>query len=255
MSRENILFSIIGVLLGYAVAATFVTYANRGAVATGGALSSAQAQAGAELPPDHPALGADGGAGQAEFRRQLEAAEGEARSDPQSFEAQVRAAGMNADAGDFDDATDFLVRAHELRPEDYETVVLLGNISYEAGRFEVAERWYKEALAKKPDDIEVRTDLGLTYFMREPKRTDDAVAEFRRALQQNPEHERTLHNLTHVLTRKGDLEEAEQTLTRLEKLNPANPDLARLRESLATARTTLKAATERGGGAKRDGKQ
>jgi cytochrome c-type biogenesis protein CcmH/NrfG len=91
--------------------------------------------------------------------------------------------------------------------------------------------------------------------MREPKRTDDAVAEFRRALQQNPEHERTLHNLTHVLTRKGDLDEAERTLSRLEKLDPANPDLSKLREGLDAARATLKAASERGGGgAKRDGK-
>lgn len=251
MTRENILFSIIGVLLGYAVAATFVMYANRGAVGPGA--SSASAQMNGELPPDHPAVGADGSASQSEFRRLLEQAEGEARSDPQSFEAQIRAAGMNADAGDFDDATDFLVRAHELRPDDYETVVLLGNISYEAKRFEVAERWYKEALSRRPDDIEVRTDLGLAYFMREPKRTDDAIAEFRRALQQNPDHERTLHNLTHVLTRKGELDEAERTLARLEKLNPASRDLAALRESLDAARATLKAAEERGAGAKRDG--
>ncbi len=251
MTRENILFSIVGLLLGYAVASTFVLYANRGAGASSGATAQA---AGANLPPDHPALSEDGGASQAEFRRLLEQAEGAARSDPQNFELQIRAAGMNADAGDFDDATDFLVRAHELRPDDYETVVLLGNIAYEAGRFEVAERWYKEALTKRPDDIEVRTDLGLVYFMREPKRMDEAVAEFRRSLQQNPDHERTLHNLTHVLTRKGDLEEAERTLARLERLDPSSADLQKLRESLSAARATLKAASEREGGAKRDGK-
>ena len=161
----------------------------------------------------------------------------EARQDPKNFDAQVRAGGASLDAGQAEDAIDFFTKANQLRPGDFDTLVKLGNANFEARRFEAAERWYTEALSKKPDDVGVRSDLGLTYFLRDPPQPEKAVAEFRRSLQTDPNHVPTLHNLTLVLAKTGDIGGAEATLARLEKINPQNDDLSALREEVEKART------------------
>lgn len=242
MNKENILYSIIGLLLGYVAAFTFVIYVNQREAAGG-----TQTAGGAQVRTNAPGGGAD----DEEIRERIREAGARARENAGSFDLQMEAAELHARAGEFEEAIDFLTRANELRPEDYEVIVGLGNINYEAGRFEVAERWYREALRRKPDDINVRTDLGLTFFLRKPSDIDGAVAEFRQSLQRDPRHELTLQNMTVVLTRKASiedsdaksrtksLEEAEQNLSQLEEVNPDNPALPNLREAVRKARTSL----------------
>lgn len=241
MTRENVLFSVIGVLLGYVVAFTLVTYINHNG-ADAQRAQQQQAAAGGEavgdLPPDHPQVSEEAARNRQALLAELGQAEQKARQEPADFDAQLKAASLNAQAGKFEEAIDFLARANKLRPGDYETVVQLGNANYEAGRYDVAERWYKEALAKNPDDVNVRTDLGLTYFVREKPDTAAAIAEFRRSLERDPAHAATLHNLTLALIKSGDPAEAERTLARLEKLNPKNPNLPVLRAELEKARGT-----------------
>jgi Flp pilus assembly protein TadD len=234
MNRENILFAAVGLLLGYLIAFHLVVYVNQSQPQRR-VLADDDAQAGA-LPPDHPALAPEGGAGGGRAQPSTEHATREARQDPKNFDAQVEAGTASLEAGQAEDAIDFFTKANQLRPGDYDTLVMLGNANYEARRFEVAERWYAEALAKKPDDVAVRSDLGLTYFLRDPPQAEKAVAEFRRALQYDPNHVPTLHNLTLVLAKTGDVGGAEATLARLEKINPQNDDLSTLRAEVEKAR-------------------
>ncbi|HEX7177332.1 MAG TPA: tetratricopeptide repeat protein [Pyrinomonadaceae bacterium] len=257
MTKENVLYSIIGLLLGYVVAFTFVTYVNQREAGAGA--TAAAVQGGAEPATGRPA----GSAQEEEIRERLRQIDAAAREQPEDFDLQMRAGQAHGAIGEFEEAIDFLSRARELRPDDYDVTVELGNQNFEAGRYEVAERWYKEALAKNPDDINVRTDLGLTFFFRTPRDTESALAEFRRSLERDPRHELTLQNMTAVLAsraalrdadaalRRKSLEEAEQTLVRLEALNPSNPSLPKLRDSLREARESLgaqpvSAAKERG---------
>jgi tetratricopeptide (TPR) repeat protein len=232
MNRENILFAAVGLLLGYVIAFHLVVYVNQNQpqrrVAAGDAPS-------AGLPPDHPALPGDaqgGGRAQSSF----EHATRDARQDPKNFDAQVEAGTASLEAGQAEDAIDFFTKANQLRPGDYDTIVKLGNANFEARRYEAAERWYAEALSKKPDDVGVRSDLGLTYFLRDPPQPEKAVAEFRQSLQTDPNHVPTLHNLTLVLAKTGDISGAEATLARLEKISPQNDDLSALREEVEKAR-------------------
>ncbi|MCA1593993.1 MAG: tetratricopeptide repeat protein [Acidobacteria bacterium] len=238
MSRENLLFSIIGVLLGYIIGFTFVVYVNQNQSSTraGQSASKLDGQSDGELPPDHPQLPMNSVKDQGTLRQDAEQAENAAREAPQDFDAQSKAATLSEQAGRYEEAIDSLTRANQIRPGDYSTLVNLGNVNFEWKHYEVAEQWYKEALAKKPDDVDVRADLGLTYFVREPSQTDKAIAEFRRVLERKPDHLPTLHNLTLALTKKGDFAEADRTLARLEKANPKNQDLPRLRETLEKAR-------------------
>ena len=233
MNRENILFAAVGLLLGYLIAFHLVVYVNQNQPVR--RVAADEEQAGG-LPPDHPALPADGTKDNQRSQSSVEHATRDARQDPKDFDAQVEAGSASLEAGHAEDAIDFFTKANQLRPGDYDTLVKLGNANFEARRYEVAERWYTEALSKKPEDVGVRSDLGLTYFLRDPPQEEKSVAEFRRALQYDPNHVPTLHNLTLVLAKTGDISGAEATLARLEKINPQNDDLSPLREEIEKAR-------------------
>jgi tetratricopeptide (TPR) repeat protein len=237
MTRENILFSIIGLFFGYCVAFTLVTYIN------------VNQGVGATRPGAQQAAGGPS-AEEKELQSLVEESETAARQKPQDFEAQKNAAIANMQLGDYEGAIEYWMRARELRPDDYESIVQLGNNNFEARRYETAERWYREALTKKPDDVNVRTDLGLTYFLREPGDYDRAIAEYRASLKINPRHEPTLQNLTIAFVRKGSYAEAEASLKNLSDVNPTNPALSTLRNELEKAR---RGASPQGGGSQPPG--
>ncbi|HLM57903.1 MAG TPA: tetratricopeptide repeat protein [Pyrinomonadaceae bacterium] len=230
MSRENILFAAVGLLLGYVIAFHLVFHINqREPSAQGRAASAAGAPGGAAVPTND-----------VKDRQRLtsaaESAAQAARDDAQNFDAQLRAGNAALEAGDSEGAIDFLTRAVELRPADSQAVVRLGHAYFEAKRYETAERWYSEALKKKPEDADVRSDLGLTFFLREPPQTERALAEFRRALEYDPQHVPTLHNLTLVQMKTGDMAGAETSLARLEKLDPEGNNVPLLRRELEKTR-------------------
>lgn len=192
MTRDNLLFAIIGVLFGFIIGFLFAsTMMQRSAAPT--ALSSSQ------MPADHPALGANAPASnqgnmQAEVTAQLE----KARSEPNNFEAQVKAAELYYQIQRYDPAIEFLLKANQLKPDDYQTVVLLGLVNLDAGHYDVAEKWYRAALLKRSDDV-------------------PAVA-----------------GLAAAALGKGDAKAAEQAIANLEKVDPTSEDLPRFKERLAS---------------------
>jgi tetratricopeptide (TPR) repeat protein len=230
MNRENVLFAVVGLLLGYVIAFHLVVYVNQNQPA------AAAAQTGAGLPADHPAVGGEGGADRQRLLAEAEEAAGEARNEPDDFEAQRKAAEGFYRAGSFEDAIDFMTRANKLRPDDLDTVVGLGHVYSSAGRFEDAARWYTAALAKRPDDCDARSELALTFYMRKPSQPDKAIAELRRCLQSDPNHVHSLHNLAMMLMETKQFAESEATLARLEQTDPSYPQLPLLRDELRKAR-------------------
>ncbi|HYE64158.1 MAG TPA: tetratricopeptide repeat protein [Pyrinomonadaceae bacterium] len=240
MTKDNILFSIIGLLLGFIVGFMFANSANQRYGAQRAQASMANQLPG--LPPDHPAIPSNAVADQpdAQGMEAVQAKIQQARNEPNNFEAQTEAARLFYQIQRYDEAIEFLMRANQLRPDDYETVVNLGNVNFDSGRYELAERWYTAALVKNPDDVNVRTDLGLTFLFREPADVDRAIKEFRGSLQRDPNHKQTLQNLTVALTRKGDAKEAQATLEKLERIDPGNQALPKLRSDLAALNSSPK---------------
>ena len=234
MNRENVLFSVIGLLLGYVVAFHLVVYVNQSQVAPAAAATATESAEG--LPADHPAVSGEGGADKQRLLASAEQAAGDARKQPDNFAAQLKAAEGYFEAGSFEDAIDYMTRANKLRPDDYDTVVRLGNVYSSAGRFDDAARWYTAALAKRPDDCDARSELALTFYMRKPSQPEKAITELRRCLQTDPNHVPSLHNLTLMLMETKQYAESETTLARLEKADPTYEQLPRLREELRKAR-------------------
>lgn len=224
MTKENVLFCIVGLLGGLIIGFMFANSVNQSAAVP----SVGVAQPG-NLPSGHPNVpGGSQGGMQAEVQESID----KAKAEPENFEAQMKAAEMYYQIQRYESALEYLQKANKLKPDEYPVIVQLGNTNFDAERYEEAEKWYTTALTKK-EDVNVRTDLGLTFVFRPNPDYDRALKEFKRSLQTDPNHIQTLQNLTVVYTKKNDVAAANETLQKLEALDAANPAIAKLKTDIA----------------------
>lgn len=237
MTRDNIFFSIIALLLGLIIGFMVANSINK-SWAPPAQVAGAGSQ---DLPPGHPPVPPGAPTADQPDPQAMEAvrtAVTAARNEPANFEAQMKAAQLSYNVQRYEQAIEFLKRANQLRPGNYEVIVALGNAYFDAESYEEAEKWYAAALDQKPDEVNIRTDLGLTFMFRKSPDLDRAIREFRRSLEINPNHLQTLQNMTVALTRSGQAEDAQATLARLESVNPNNPALQTLRTDLEKLRSS-----------------
>lgn len=193
MTRENILFTIIGLLLGFIVGFMFASSMSQKA-----ALQPATAGTQA-LPADHPPVGGDQNAtNQQGMLTEVQQTIEKARSEPDNFDAQVKAAELYYRIQRFDKAIEFLLKANQLKPTDYQTVVTLGVANLDAGHYDTAEKWYRVAMKMKSDDVMVLAGLAMATLQR------------------------------------GDAKAAEDAIAKLEKVDPNSEDLPQFRDKLAS---------------------
>ena len=135
----------------------------------------------------------------------------------------------------FDEAAKFYEIAAKLKPTDSEPMVKAGNAYFDIAQlaatddetatpsYVLAEKWYMQALQADPKNIIARTDLGLTFFLREPPDLERAIKEYKTSLGLDPNHEITLQNLAAAYKASNNLESYRETIERLKKVNPNNP--------------------------------
>lgn len=261
MTRDKILYGIIGLLAGFVIGFAFSNTANRNELDTLRA-ELARARAGAQPAANANASAAPSPAGnglpqlsEEDLRRAI--ARGDASPDDINMQRNLGRGlylyavqtGNNALLAD---AVRFLKRAHEAEPTDYITLVLVANALLDVGQsgnpasFAEARTYYEKALQARPNDVDVRTDLGLTYFLARPSDPRSAIREYRRALALDPRNEKTLQHLTAALIAAREPAEAEQRLGELERLNPSNAALPELRAQLAQQRSAANTAAREG---------
>jgi tetratricopeptide (TPR) repeat protein len=196
MTRDNLLFAIIGILLGFI--GGFLLAGNISQREAAQRTAPMSTQGSQNLPPNHPAVGGDQAAGQGgqQMLESVQAAMKQARENPNDFDAQVKAADMEYQIQRFDQAIEYLLAANKVKPDDAMVLAMLGQANMDAKHFDASVKWYKAALTKKPDD------------------------------------ETTLDGYCFVLLQTGDVKTAEQTINKLAKLNSSNPDLAQFRSKL-----------------------
>jgi tetratricopeptide (TPR) repeat protein len=229
MNKENILFGTIGLLLGLIVGFMFANSVNRSSAPQIGS----QLNQTANVPEGHPEVtGNNPTQAQMANAPEVQAAIEQAKKEPDNFEAQLKAAEFYYQIQQYDGAIEFLKQANKLQPENYEVIVHLGNANFDSSKFEEAEKWYLAALGKKANDVNVRTDLGLTFIFRDPPNYDRAIQEFTKSLETDPNHTQTIQNLIVAYTRKGDAENANATLAKLESLDSTNTAIPKLREDI-----------------------
>lgn len=233
MKKENILFAVIGLLAGFIGGFFLANSINRNA-----SMQTPAAQISANAPFANPQnnpqtqsveIKDNQGAMIPEVAQTLD----KAQKEPDNFAAQIQAGQMYARIQNTAKANEFLQRAVQAHQDNFQDLATLGNGFFDTKNFEEAEKWYSKALEKNPDDADVRTDLGSTFMERAQPDLDRAIKEYQTTLAKNPNHENTLFNLSLALMRKGDAAGAQEMLARLEKVNPASPLIANLKQKLA----------------------
>ena len=171
MSRENLLFAIIGILLGFIVGFMFASSMSQKQA------SQQMAAASQGLPADHPPIGAQSGGDPQAMRAEVAAQLETARKEPNNFDAQIKAAQLYYQIQRYDQAIEFLLKANTLKPTDYQTVVALGVTNLDAGHYETAEKWYRAAMKIQADDTMVLAGLAdATLKKGDAKAAEEAIA-------------------------------------------------------------------------------
>ncbi|MCA1631133.1 MAG: tetratricopeptide repeat protein [Acidobacteria bacterium] len=116
--------------------------------------------------------------------------------------------------------------------QDADALLEMGNVKYDSGDFTAAADFYTRSLAANPSNADARTDLGNTFFQRNPPDYRRAIEEYRRALEIDPRHELTLQNLASAALNLKDKATARDAVDKLAAINPNNSMLAALRSSL-----------------------
>src|ERR1051325_5252496 len=204
MTRDNLLFAIIGILLGFI--GGFLLAGNisqREAAVRAGATSAQTGQQ--NLPPNHPPIGGDqttGGEGGQQMLASVQTAMKQARENPNDFDAQVTAAKLEYQIGRYYQAIEYLLAANKLKPDNAEVLGMLGEANMDAKHFDAAVKWYQAALTKNPKDLA------------------------------------SLDGYCFVLLQNGDAKTAEDAIKKLEKIDPTNQDLVQFREKLSQLKSS-----------------
>jgi tetratricopeptide (TPR) repeat protein len=177
MSRENLLFAIIGILLGFIVGFMFAS-----SMSQKQAMQQQTAAGSQAMPADHPPVGAQNAPNPQGMQQEVTASLEKARNEPNNFDAQVKAAELYYQIQRYDQSIEYLLKANQLRPTDYRTVVTLGLVNLDAGHYDTAEKWYRAALKMKSDDVSVLAGLAATTLEKgDAKAAEDAIAQLEKA--------------------------------------------------------------------------
>src|SRR5437667_9173422 len=193
MNKDNLMFAIIGLLLGFIVGFMVHSVLSQRESAPRGPMQQTQS-----MPPNHPPVGGDqaGDTGQ-QMLASVQTAMKQARENPNDFEAQVTAAKLEYQIQRFDQAIEYLLAANKLKPDDFDVLAMLGEANMDAKHYDAAAKWYKAALIKRPGDLP------------------------------------SLDGYCFILLQNGDAKGAEEAMNKLAKLDPTNQDLPQFRDKLA----------------------
>jgi cytochrome c-type biogenesis protein CcmH/NrfG len=213
LNKDNLLFLMGGLLVGFVTAYLFFE-----------AMASRQPP---RLTPQMRAMivsGEDAGGGGA-------MGAGEAPGGANAPAANGGAPGGGPAMAEIQQLRDYV----EKNPNDADAVRKLADLNFNISNWQRAQELYNQYLKLKPNDADVMTDLGITY--RETKDPNKALGLFRQAKQLSPDHWQSLYNEVVVLAfdlKRND--EANQVLAQLQKMQPGNPDVAKLADAVTRQR-------------------
>ena len=245
VDRQKLLYALAGLALGAIASFLFANSANRRELdELRSELARLRTQTQAAPAPAGQTAAEQDGAGVREMIANAEANASDATLQRQAGEAAYRYALTTGRPAILADAMRLLKRAQAADPKNYDLLLFLGNSYLTLGlagnpqNFNEARGYYAKALEARPDDVNAHTLLGMTYFYGRPPDPESAAREYRKALASDPRHEMALQNLASSLIATGALGEAARRIDELQRVNPSNQSLAKLREELAAARAS-----------------
>jgi tetratricopeptide (TPR) repeat protein len=141
--------------------------------------------------------------------------------DPANADALYELASMLRVLRRYDEALAVLERHRRLVPGDSQALAQMGRCLVGSQRFAEAESVLRRAL-EGLDDADTHFNLGVALDRQ--GRLPEAVAEYQRALDRNPNHKEALNYLGVSLVRQGKLDQAAREFERLISTDPDNAD-------------------------------
>jgi Flp pilus assembly protein TadD len=123
-----------------------------------------------------------------------------------------------------------LKAAVERDPKNYDALLQLGNMYMDAAKFPQAVDYYERALALREDPA-VRTDLGICY--KQAGQLDKSVDAFRKVSEEAPDQWQALFNEAIVLGELKRFDEARAVTAKLKQMRPDDPQVQKLETALA----------------------
>lgn len=134
-----------------------------------------------------------------------------------------------ADKGEIDKATNAFGRAGELNPQKYGGALRnLGDTSLKEGKYDVALAVYQSLVKAHPSDPELRYNLGRAYHEKgrtDPLLLDNAISEYKKAIELKPKYTDAMFNLGLVYMLKGAYEDSIRQFKDLVPISPKDPDV------------------------------
>ena len=141
--------------------------------------------------------------------------------DPDHLEALYDLATMFRMLRRYDEALELLEDFRRRQPDNFQILADIGQCLWGLRRYAEAEEVLRRAL-ENLDNADTRNGLGLV--LDQVGRPREAVVEYRRALERNPNHLGALSNLGAALVGQGQSNEAIRQFERLVALDPGDPD-------------------------------
>jgi len=137
--------------------------------------------------------------------------------DPANADVVYKLGFIERTLGRNDEALELFQRYQQMVPGDYQALGQIGSCLGDLGRFTEAESSLRLALTHVDDAL---THYNLGFVLTRVGRLPDAIAEYERALERDPNHLAARTNLASVLVRQGQLDRAARVLARALEIEP-----------------------------------
>lgn len=128
---------------------------------------------------------------------------------------------------------DMLKKRIEQNPTDFDALVQLGNMYMDVSKFPQAIDYFKRALAVR-EEPSVRTDLGICY--KQSGQMQQARDAFQKVAAEQPDQWQAVYNLAIVDGEMKDYTDARAQLAKLKQMRPGDPEVAKLEQALAAVK-------------------
>lgn len=135
------------------------------------------------------------------------------------------------------DATQFLQRATQLKPDFATSQFLLAQVALRTGNIDLAIASTESASISAPNDIGVAFQLGLLYYQKQ--NYDKAQEAFLRAVALNDNYSNARYFLGLILDQKGQHDEAVRNFEKIQALNPDNQEVKHILQNLRAGKPAL----------------
>ena len=128
---------------------------------------------------------------------------------------------------------EMLKKQVEQNPNDFDALVQLGNMYMDVSKFPQAIDYFNRALAVR-EEPSVRTDLGICY--KQSGQMQQARDAFRKVASEQPDQWQAIYNLAIVDGEMKDYTDARAQLAKLKQMRPGDPEVAKLEQALAAVK-------------------